>query len=121
MSILAGLSYAYLAYHKYYNNTLPLSSTRTIGSGGSGWELYATAAVLTMSIAPYTFAFMLGTNAQLYEQCEQMEGFAIGEEVEVKGKRENARQLLDWWGVLNAGRGIGPLFGALVGVWASVV
>lgn len=110
-SLVAAFSYGYLAYKQY--NT-PLSTNHPRG------ELYAIAALLTVCVAPYTLLFMLGTNGKLQDACEEMQGFAVGEEVEAKGKRESARQLLDWWGVLNAGRASMSLVAAVLGSWASL-
>ncbi|KAI9721374.1 MAG: hypothetical protein M1835_004007, partial [Candelina submexicana] len=95
LSILGGLSYAYLAYHTHYNNFKnPLLLTGH-ASDTSVARLYVAAALLSLSVAPFTAIFMLGTNAKLTGMCEEMEGLGIGEEVQEKGKRESARALAE--------------------------
>ncbi|KAI9712989.1 MAG: hypothetical protein M1812_006737 [Candelaria pacifica] len=111
IAALGLLSNAYLAYKQY---NAPLSTNHPRG------EMFAIAAFLSAWIVLYTPAFMLSTNGKLLEAAEDMEGFAVGEEVEAKEKKESTRQLVDKWGMLNLGRGAGPLVGALVGLWASL-
>ncbi|KAI9718067.1 MAG: hypothetical protein M1812_004325 [Candelaria pacifica] len=118
IGMLSGLSYAYLAYQTYYNSPTSLLSTSASGGSNIG-GLYVIATLLAFSNGPFTLAFMAGTNSKLLQQCEEMEGLDVGEEVEVKSKRESARQLMDWWAKLNLLRGFGPLVAALLGVWAS--
>lgn len=106
-------SFGYLAI-KLYN--APLSVNHPRG------ELYALAGVMTVSIVPYTLLVMESVNAKLMAKAEAMEGMDVEDEATEVGmlKGESAKELVDWWGVLNLGRGVFPLLGACLGAWASL-
>ncbi|KAH7153149.1 hypothetical protein EDB81DRAFT_790675 [Dactylonectria macrodidyma] len=72
---------------------------------GGNWLGFVAGGVLTVSIVPYTLAFMVGTNDLLH-------GAARG--VSALGEHE-VRKLVGRWGVLNLGRSLLPLAGAGVG------
>lgn len=84
--------------------------------------MYALSALFTLGIVPYTMIGMLPTNKKLKKKVEEMEGLDIGEKATEIGlaKGESAKELLDWWGVLNFGRGVFPLVGAYLGLWATL-
>ena len=101
----------YLAYH-FYN--APLGSPR--------WELYALAAASTIAIVPYTLIFMAKTNARLTEKAREAGALDAKEHVTEVGlaKGTSAKELLDWWGVLNACRALFTLAGAVLGSVATL-
>ena len=106
-------TYGYLAV-KLYN--APLSVNHPRG------ELYALAALMTVSVVPYTLLVMKSVNAKLLAKAEEMESLDAKDEVTEVGlpKGESAKELVDWWGVLNLGRGVFSLLGAVLGAWASL-
>jgi hypothetical protein len=75
---------------------------------------------LVVGIVPYTLLFMNGTNNKLLEKAKEVEVLAKGDEyVESKGDG-SAHQLVDWWGLLNLGRGVMLAVGGVLGVWTVV-
>lgn len=113
ISVVSLASSGYLAM-KLYN--APLSVHHPRG------ELYALAALMTVSIVPYTLLVMSDVNAKLMAKAEEMESLDAKDEVTEIGmpKGESAKELVDWWAVLNLGRGVFPLLGAVLGAWASL-
>ncbi|KAK4238115.1 hypothetical protein C8A03DRAFT_15409 [Achaetomium macrosporum] len=85
-------------------------------------RLYLAAAGLTVGIVPYTIAFMGGTNGRLKEM--QKEANAVQLELpspEVRAEEEkSAKALVDWWGVLNLGRAVMLISGAVCGLVATL-
>lgn len=69
------------------------------------WKGFAVAAALVVSIVPYTFAAMTSTNAALHAIAG---GSAVASQGEVA-------KLIGRWGVLNLGRSLLPLAGAIAG------
>ena len=104
------------------------------------WKLYILAAALTLGIVPWTLLVMARVNARLHAAADvgvgvmarrrdKGKGRAVVEstqlqededeaEMEMEMEGESIKALVDWWGVLNLGRGVWPLLGALVGGWA---
>ena len=84
--------------------------------------MYALSALFTLGIVPYTMIGMLPTNKKLQKKVEEMKGLDIGEKATEVGlaKGESAKELVDWWAVLNFGRGTFPLVGAVLGLWATL-
>lgn len=113
IAVVSSASYGYLAM-KLYN--APLSVNHPRG------ELYALAALLTGSVMPYTLFVMKDVNAKLMAKAEETERLDAKDEVtEIKTpKGESAKELVDWWAVLNLGRAVFPLLGAVLGAWASL-
>lgn len=112
IAIASSASYAYLAMMLY---NAPLSVNHPRG------ELYALAALLTVSIVPYTLFVMKDVNAKLMARAEEASLDVKNEVTEIgMPKGESAKELLDWWAVLNLGRGVFPLLGAVLGAWASL-
>ncbi|KAL2184423.1 DUF1772-domain-containing protein [Thermothelomyces heterothallicus CBS 203.75] len=124
---LAAAAYTYLYY----------LGTRGGGSGGGGAasasallraRAYLAAGALTIGIVPYTLAVMAGTNSELKRMeravgevagADAAEGPA-GEEEVVVVEEESAKRLVDWWGVLNLGRGVLLLAGSICGLAATL-
>ena len=113
VAAISSVSYGYLAI-KLYN--APLSTNHSRG------ELYALAAALTLCTLPYTLLVMKNVNAKLMAKADEMENLDVKDEVTEVGlpKGESAKELLDWWGVVNLIRGGFPLLGAVVGIWTSL-
>ncbi|MCJ1298268.1 hypothetical protein MMC08_001057 [Hypocenomyce scalaris] len=113
VAAISSVAYGYLAI-KLHN--APLSTEHPRG------ELYALAAALTLCIIPYTLLVMKNVNAKLMAKAEGMKNLDVKDEVTEVGlpKGESAKELLDWWGVVNLGRGVFPLLGAVVGIWTSL-
>ncbi|KAK0747980.1 hypothetical protein B0T21DRAFT_323331 [Apiosordaria backusii] len=85
-------------------------------------NLWSTAGGLSLGIIPYTLLLMKGTNHALLKKESDLtarlktSGAVVVSEQEEMG----AKQLVDWWGVLNLGR-TGMYLGALgVGSWAAL-
>ena len=82
---------------------------------------YLVAGLLAVGIVPYTVVFMQSTNRKLIERNEEMG--ALGAEdtvVEVGLGNESAHALVDWWGVLNLGRGAMLSVAGILGVWTAL-
>ncbi|SLM35291.1 Protein of unknown function DUF1772 [Lasallia pustulata] len=111
-AVVSFAAYSYLAVKLY---DAPLSVNHPKG------ELYALAALMTISVMPYTLLAMKNVNAKLMAKAKDMESLEVKEEVTEVGlpKGESAKDLVRWWGILNFGRGVLPLVGALLGAWAS--
>jgi len=107
LALLSSLSYFFLAYK---------------GDALDGNRMgYLVAGLLTVGIVPYTVAFMQSTNRKLIERNEEMG--ALGAEdtvVEVGLGNESAHALVDWWGVLNLGRGAMLSVAGILGVWTAL-
>ena len=73
---------------------------------------YSTAAVLTLSIVPYTIVTMRPTNNALMALAQSSKELTAAEETQ-------SRDLLKKWVFLNGIRGLLPLAGALVGMAAA--
>lgn len=85
--------------------------------GRGGWFLAAGA--LTVGIVPYTLAVMMGTNRRLKAKADEFGAMGKGEEVSVR-EVDEAKALVDWWGVLNLGRTVMLVAGSVCGLVASL-
>ena len=107
LALLSSLSYFYLAYK---------------GDALEGNRMgYLIAGLLTVGIVPYTALVMRGTNNKLIERRNEVG--ALGNQdtvVEVGLGNESAHALVDWWGVLNLGRGAMLSIAGIVGVWTAL-
>ncbi|MCJ1484078.1 hypothetical protein MMC06_004246 [Schaereria dolodes] len=103
-------SFAYLAYRSL-NSQLPSDNLKG--------KLYAAAAVAVISIVPYTILFMATINSKLIAKNEELIRRSDPKEEHIDGG-ESAKELVDRWGALNLVRGLFPLVGAILGVWASI-
>merc|ERR1711939_611610 len=114
IALLSSTTFFYLAYKAHVSplSSFPLSSSST--------SPYILAGLLSISIIPYTFAILMPTNKQLLRKVE-----VLGEdEVEMREAERSAHQLVDWWGVLNLGRGVllvGNGVGIVMGGYVLVV
>lgn len=122
LALTSFLSFTYLAFdsHLHFSNTgLVWSPLKSV------WKGYLTAGALAVSIVPYTFVAMMGTNKKLLEEAERVR---CKESLEAKGGENKqvgmaaatAKQLLDQWGTLNLVRGVLPLAGAVIGAWTAL-
>ena len=73
-------------------------------------SLFIAAAVLNVSVAPFTFAVMARTNNELHRRAaaaEKGEDENLGRKGAKSGSVESydTSKLIEWWGVLNAMRG----------------
>ena len=109
-ALVSSLSYAYLAYRLYGTLNHPKA------------EMYGLSALVPLAIVPYTILAMMGTNRKLFGKCDEMAGLEAGAKVtEVGLKRgESVKELVDKWGMLNLGRGVFPLVGAVLGLWVTL-
>jgi hypothetical protein len=110
--VQAALSYFYLAYQEH----------KLGGFEGTGklWR-YVTAGLLSVGIVPYALIFLQSTNKKLFLKVEETRGFGVKDEVvEVGLGEETAHKLVDWWGVLNMGRGMLLALSGIVGAWTSL-
>jgi len=107
---LSAVSYFYLAYA----STLPSQHKSKLYG-------YLAAGILSMGIMPYTLAVMLPTNKKLLAKVEEMKAFAKGDSVvEVGLGEETAHKLVDWWAVLNLGRGLMLGIAGILGAWTAL-
>lgn len=75
--------------------------------------MYAAAAVLTLSIVPYTFATMAGTNDKLLGLAES--------KGDLSTSRAEVESLISRWIQLNWVRSLLPLAGSFVGIAAALL
>jgi len=74
-----------------------------------------------IGIVPYTLFFMVPTNNKLFAKVEEVRGLKAEDTVvEIGLGGETAHQLLDWWGVLNLGRGALLATSGVLGLWLSL-
>ena len=108
IAMLSSAAFGYLAYR--WAKTL----NQTKG------ELYGLAAISTLSIIPYTLVLMRGVNGKLVRKSDDLKKMSVHEIIGIEdANEESAKQLIDWWGMLNLGRGLLPLVGTIVGSWAT--
>ncbi|KAL9000956.1 MAG: hypothetical protein Q9169_000440, partial [Polycauliona sp. 2 TL-2023] len=111
LAVVSTLSYAWLSY----------SLSFTLNHHKA--EIFALAAFATGSIVPFTVIFMKSVNGKLNHKVQDSKHLNRSEEMdESKDKKgEHSQELLDWWAVLNFTRGLLPLAGASLGVYASMM
>ena len=111
IALVSIMSYSYLSYGLYGTLNHPKA------------EMYGLSALMTFGIWPYTIFGMMPTNRKLFEKHDEMKGLDAGEKATEVGlaKGESTKELVDWWGMLNLGRGMFPLVGAVLGLWATLV
>ena len=65
---------------------------------------------------------MMPTNRKLLKKHDEMKGLDVGEKATEAGlaKGESTKELVDKWGLLNVGRGLFPLLGAVLGLWTTL-
>jgi hypothetical protein len=108
IAMLSSAAFAYLAYK--------LSKTLNQTKG----ELYGLAALSTLSIMPYTLVVMRGVNGKLLNKANDLKAMSLDDiATNLNDSEESAKELIDWWGTLNFGRGLLPLVGTIVGAWAT--
>ena len=84
--------------------------------------MYAVSAICTFGIWPYTIFGMMPTNKKLFKKYDDMKGLGITEKATEVGlaKGESTKELVQRWGMLNIGRGMFPLVGAILGLWSTL-
>ncbi|KAK0117651.1 hypothetical protein ONS95_011983 [Cadophora gregata] len=129
VSLLASTSFFYLAYKAHVSPSLfdGISNGTNIAASSSSSlpnkvVAYILAGVLSIGIVPYTFAVLMPTNKELLRKVEVLGKVELSgeEEAEMKEAERSAHQLVDWWGVLNLGRGVMLAVSGVVGVWTSL-
>jgi len=74
-------------------------------------------------ILPYTLTVMRKTNTRLMEKEVEVRGLSVeaGDKVVQVGLgEETAHSLVDWWGVLNLGRGVMAAVSGVLALWATL-
>ncbi|PVH83182.1 hypothetical protein DL98DRAFT_652755 [Cadophora sp. DSE1049] len=114
IALLSSTTFLYLAYKAHTSPSLSATPNKV-------WP-YILAGILSISIIPYTFAVLMPTNRQLLRKVEVLGKVELSreDEVEMRDAERSAHQLVDWWGVLNLGRGVLLVCSGVVGVWASL-
>lgn len=110
IAILSSLTYGFLSYKLY--GTLNHYKA----------EFYALSAALVLGIWPWTLLVMWPTNEKLFKKYEEMKNLSVQEKATEVGlvNGESTKELVDRWGMLNIGRGLLPLVGAVLGTWATL-
>ncbi|KAF8867354.1 hypothetical protein BDZ45DRAFT_638860 [Acephala macrosclerotiorum] len=113
-ALLSALSYFYLSYKSHLT---PILSSSLL----SKTTAYAIAGALSIGIVPYTLIFISGTNTKILKKVEETKSLKVTDEVtEVGLGNESARALVDWWGVLNLGRGALLVASGVLGAWTAL-
>ena len=107
MAALSSLSFAVLAYSSH---VLPTRSSYPIRG------LYTSAALSTLSMVPFTLSMMRSVNDKLMAKAADAEKGS--EDIFAEG--ESSKELIDWWATLNFMRGLFPLTGTVLGIWATL-
>lgn len=89
----SALAYLYSAYNTH--------------SLGGNWQGFAAAAVVTLSIVPWTIFVMASTNNTLHRVAR----------AEEKRSDQEVADLVGRWNVLNSVRSFFPLVGTIIGAW----
>lgn len=97
----------------------------TFGGGGSIFtrsRLYLCAGLLCLGPGPYTWFVIGPTNKKIMRKIEETKDMSLTEEVvETERQREdNAKWLVDHWGMLNLPRGIMMGLAGILGLVAAV-
>ncbi|KAL0565520.1 hypothetical protein V5O48_016505 [Marasmius crinis-equi] len=102
LAVCASSAYFYLAYklHKYSRGLT---------------QMYATAGILTLGIVPYTLLVMVKTNDELSSKAVD----APTEKSEV-AKGSEVNELVERWSAMNLVRGLIPLTGSIVAIYATL-
>ena len=110
IALVSIISYTYLSYSLYGTLNHPKA------------EIYGLSALSTFAIWPYTIFGMMSTNRKLFKKHDEMKGLDVGEKATEVGlaKGESTKELVDRWAMLNVGRGLLPLVGAVLGLWATL-
>lgn len=84
--------------------------------------MYGLSALATFGLWPYTIFGMMSTNRKLFKKHNEMKRLDVGEKAAEVGlaKGESVKELVDRWGMLNLGRAVFPLVGAVVALWATL-
>ncbi|KAH7380917.1 hypothetical protein BKA64DRAFT_749649 [Cadophora sp. MPI-SDFR-AT-0126] len=111
IALLSSTSFFYLAYKAHTS----LSLSHKVYS-------YILAGLLSIGIIPYTFVVLVPTNRQLLRKVEVLGKVELSreDEKEMREAERSAHQLVDWWGVLNLGRGVLLVGSGVLGFWASL-
>lgn len=108
LSLIASSSFAFLSY----------SLVKTLNQAKG--ELYGLAALATIGIVPYTLFFMAATNETLINKTAEYKAESK-REARIVTKEESMQGLLSRWNMLNYGRGVFPLIGTSLGLYATLV
>jgi len=111
---LGAVNFSILGFAAYQLYNSSSSSKASYISDGriEGWKLFATAAVLAVSIIPFTGFFIMPTN-KILEGMEEVAKIG-GKEVDAN----LAREMVQKWASLNAIRSTLPLAAGVMGLWA---
>lgn len=117
IAALTAASFVYLAVLSSRNTSSPLLVFR--GAPYSVAGFYASAAVLTVSIVPFTLVAMSSTNNALIDVCEaQNQGAPAGA---AEATDPEIEELLRDWVSLNRLRSLLPLIASLTGIAAALL
>lgn len=110
IALVSAFSYFWLSWRLYGGLNHPKA------------EMYALSVICTLGVWPYTIFGMMPTNRKLFKKYDEMKGLSVHEQATEVGlaKGESAKGLLDRWGMLNIGRGMLPLLGAVLGLWSTL-
>ena len=105
MALLSSSAFAYLAYN------IPATS-----------RLYASAALSSFAIIPYTLLVLSPTNSKLLKRAAEAEKLSTKDELDETRlpRGESSKELIDKWNSLHVGRLMLPLISTLLGVWATL-
>ena len=111
---LAALAFFYLSYKSHTTSVSAFVDNR------KAWG-YLTAGLLSIGIVPYTLVVIMPTNNKLFKKVDETRTLGKGDEVvEVGLGEETAHILVDWWGVLNLGRGVMLAASGVLGTWLAL-
>ncbi|KAK8049538.1 monooxygenase hypC [Apiospora phragmitis] len=114
--MVPGLVHAALAYYT-------VATTRGPQKGAVG---NAVAALLALSVMPWTLGLMVPINEKLLRKVDEVQSLGAGAEKEVEAREVGAREeetahaLVDRWALLNLYRGSAVLVSGCLGLYAAV-
>jgi hypothetical protein len=120
LSLISACTYFYLSYTKH-------TSYLYTGTGRDRFAVwsYLVAGLLSVGIIPYTLLVMGDTNRKLLQQRQSLDytrELNIKEDEITQQYKDNktVHELVDWWGVLNLGRGLMLTISGVLGTWVAL-
>jgi hypothetical protein len=111
VAVIPALSYFYLAYQEH---TAAFSAPWKVNA-------YIAAGLFALAIAPYTLLIMKSTNGKLKAKAAETRALERTDVVvEVGLGAETAHKLLDFWALLNLGRGSIVAISGVLGLWTAL-
>jgi hypothetical protein len=121
---IAGLTAASFIYLAVFSSRKSSSSPLLLFRGAPPYSragFYASAALLTLSIVPFTLIAMSSTNNALIDVCESQKQRGTGAGAEIVATDAQIEELFQDWVALNRVRSLLPLLASLTGIVVALL